>query len=229
MAVSFAGPERLDRGEIVRRFQVEEVPVGKSVRSERVLVFRVADASGDRLLEIIAEISRLEGIRHVGLVTAFREDSVAFVANEFVVKFQPSVDAGDVLKMTSNLRLTIRRPIPYAGNAFLLHARDPLNGLAACDELIATGKVEYAEPNLVVTAQDDQPTRRTSWGFSSSTSRCESSWCLGVTSSALNGQGSSWRSGRPPGSEHITIGGVRQGSSRKRSAMSACPPDWPAP
>ena len=156
IGVSFTGsPELVDRNSraLAAHFQLEEVPVGPSVSSENIRVFRTADLPAE-LLDATAKARA--GIRHAGPVVSIRKDAVAFLTNEFIVKFKPEVSSDEVKTLTTRFGCTTLRPIPYAGNAFLIQAKDSQNGLDACDALVASGQVEYAEPNLVATAHDDQ-------------------------------------------------------------------------
>ena len=156
IGISFAGASGPDNVAIGTRFRLEPVLVEKAVLDQRVRVFRApAGSDAERLAQIATELSRLEGVRHAGPVVAFRRNSVAFVTNEFFVKFKPAVQRDEGMALIAGQGLTVRQSIAYARNTFLVDARDARSGLAACQALVESGRVEYAEPNLVSTSQDD--------------------------------------------------------------------------
>jgi subtilisin family serine protease len=145
---------------LAERFQLEEVPVAPAVSSEGIRVFRTDEQRLNELqAALLDETARKRaGIRHAGPVVSNRKSGVAFLTNEFIVKFKPALSGDDVKALVTRLGCTIVRPVPYVGNAFLIRARDAKSGLDVCDQLVASGQVEYAEPNLVASAHDDQVT-----------------------------------------------------------------------
>jgi subtilisin family serine protease len=162
IGASFAGPSSKVEGiatAIATRFQLEAMPVEKPQLDGRVRVFRVPGAGdAERLSQMAAEVWQFEGVRYAGPVVALGDRSVAFLTNEFIVKFKPTVAPDDRLAQITSSGLTVQQSIPYAGNALLVRARDAAGGMDACAALIESGNVEYAEPNLVATTRDDSCT-----------------------------------------------------------------------
>ena len=163
LGVSFRGtPDVVEQNAraLAVRFELEEMPVDTSVSSQNIRVYR--PSSGQPTPgqpSILNEIRKSDAsIRHVGPLVAMRKDLVVILTDEFIIKFKGSVTADEVNTLANQLGCTVLRPIPYAGNAFLVQTPDPFRGLDLCDELVATDLVVYAEPNLVGTAHDDQVT-----------------------------------------------------------------------
>jgi hypothetical protein len=160
VAVSFVGSSsavELTVDSITSRFHLQPVSIERSVRDSGVRVFRLPeDTDPDRQAEIVTDLSRLDGIRRVGPVLALQQNGVSFLTDELVVKFDSSVTEAEATALATDQELTVLRSIWYAGNAFLLQAPDSSAVLSACDALLESEQVIYAEPNLVAIAQDDQ-------------------------------------------------------------------------
>jgi subtilisin family serine protease len=156
IGVSFVSSTAVEQrvAEIAARYQVESVKAAPA--DAGVGVFRApAGLDPGRHAQLAAEISQADGVEHAGPAVALHDTGVAFLTNEFVVKFQPTVGSDDAARLMGDAGLVVRQAIPYARNAFLVEARDASAGLAACNTLVESGRVVYAEPNLVATADDD--------------------------------------------------------------------------
>jgi len=160
IAASFRGSLReieSRAGEIARRLKLEMVPLTKQVLEEYVRVFRIPGRpSVAEQQRLVTELTHQAGVRYAGPVVAITQESVGFLTDEIVAKFESAVERNEAAALAKRLKLTIIRPIPYAGNAFLLRAAEARQVLAACDALVESERVVYAEPNLVVSAVDDQ-------------------------------------------------------------------------
>ncbi len=125
-----------------------------------------ATAQGFRLLQVPADDSeryaaRLRDhrlVQRVGPVVALDEERVIFATEELTVRFQPWVSESDVPEIAGGWGLEVMRSFPYAGNAFLLRAKEPpgYDLLARFAELAGDENVLYAEPNLVSSGVPDQ-------------------------------------------------------------------------
>lgn len=137
--------------------QPEEV--GKPIREENVRVFRFPPRTSQKNRREIQQcLSEHPRVRLVGPVVRIDEESVSFLTNELVVKFKPHITKDEIPAIAKRHKLDVSRTIPYAGNAFLLraHTEASYDLLKTCAEIVETGMVEYAEPNLVITAVDFQ-------------------------------------------------------------------------
>jgi subtilisin family serine protease len=154
------GPDTTDEtvDAIRRALQLEEAETPEPAKREHVRVFRLP-APLDRPpgRELLLRVSKHPRVRRAGAIVRIDRGTVAFLTTEIVARFLAQVTQEQVAAIARQLRLTVHRNIPYAGNAYLLEAKGPADYavLHACETLVQTGLVEYAEPNLVQTAVDD--------------------------------------------------------------------------
>ncbi len=157
IGVSFVSPSpsvEARAAAIATQFQLEPIKATPTMDAG-LRLFRIPDPALERQAQLAAELTKIDGVRHAGPVVALDDTGVAFLTSEFVIKFKPTVALDDAAGMMANAGLAVRRQIPYARNAFLTQARDASAGLAACSALVASERVEYAEPNLVATGRND--------------------------------------------------------------------------
>ena len=150
--------EEVDRRveDIARRLSLEALPTSDVLRDERVRLFQMpGHADGEAETRVCMELAREPAIRFAGPVVSLRNDSLAFLTVDLVAQFRPRVDP-DKAVADAGLALTVVRHIPYADNAVVMRAIGPWEALAACDVLVESDQVVYAEPSLVVTASDAQ-------------------------------------------------------------------------
>jgi hypothetical protein len=93
----------------------------------------------------------------VGPVLKQDEKNVTILTDEIVVRFKGSIEEKQVRSISKELGLVILRSIPYAGNAyqFKVSKGGIYKALDACNKLVELELVEYAEPNLFHTAEED--------------------------------------------------------------------------
>lgn len=154
-----SGSEEEELASYARELTLEPVDVGQPIRADNVRVFRFGPATNDDEKEDIKRrLSKHVLVRRVGPVIWIDQRSVSFLTNELVVKFKSHVTESEVNTIAQRYNLTVLRTIPYAGNAFLLRGSEAANYdlLEVAEALVQSGLVEYAEPNLVITAVDDQ-------------------------------------------------------------------------
>ena len=135
---------------------VEEVP--DDARRQGIRLFRLGaglGASARRAL--LARIAAHPAVAHAGQLIARRERSVTFLTEELVVAFRPYVPRERVSELAKESGLDILRSVPYAGNAWHLKAPGPADFalLDLVNKLNDSGEVEWAEPNLVTSAETD--------------------------------------------------------------------------
>lgn len=132
--------------------------VAESIHRDNVRVFRFAGArSRSERWKIQEALAKVPGVARVGPVVKLTPRGVSYLTNELVVKFKHTVADDQAPALLRRFGLTVVRAIPYA-NAFLARGADPADFdlLRTAERLVETGNVEYAEPNLVTTSEDDQ-------------------------------------------------------------------------
>jgi hypothetical protein len=78
------------------------------------------------------------------------------LSNELVVRFVSDVKRDEADRLAAGVGLQITRALLHAGNAFVLAGGEPDYGiLKIADALLASGRVEYAEPNLHFALETD--------------------------------------------------------------------------
>ena len=93
----------------------------------------------------------------VGPILKQDEKNATILTDEIVVRFKGSVEEKQVKLISKKLGLTLLRTIPYAGNAyqFKVNKGSIYKALEACNKLVEMKVVEYAEPNLYHTYEED--------------------------------------------------------------------------
>jgi len=143
----------------VRGIKLQPEEVSQPIREDNVRVLRVPPRiSEQEKQKIQQQLSEHQLVRLVGPVIRNDKESVSFLTNQLVVKFKAHVTKEEIPGIAKRYNLEIIRAVPYAGNAFLLHTPKEASYdlLTTCAELVKSGFVEYAEPNLVITAADSQ-------------------------------------------------------------------------
>lgn len=144
--------------DFARQLKLKPEQVGEPIRQDLVRVFSFpARITEMRKQEIQRRLADNPMVRLVGPIIRIDSESVSFLTNEVIVKFEPQVSEEEAPLIAGRYKLEILRKIPYAGNAYLLRTANlaSYDLLQICADLVSSGLVEYAEPNLVVTAVDD--------------------------------------------------------------------------
>lgn len=136
------------------KLKLEPEKVGKSVLEDNVRVFKFpVNASEAARQRIQQRLSEHQLVRIVGPVVHIENESVSFLTNELLVKFKVEISKEEAYKTAKRYGLNIIRSILYARNAYLMRAaKASYDILKTCDEIVRTGLVEYAEPNMITTA-----------------------------------------------------------------------------
>jgi len=102
-------------------------------------------------------IQKQKGISLVAPFLKLYEKNATLLTDEIIVKFKSELEEKEVKELTERFGLRILRSIPYAGNTYHFKVLKGNNYelLAICNRLVASGLVEYAEPNLFHTVEED--------------------------------------------------------------------------
>jgi hypothetical protein len=140
-----------DLNHLADSFGFEPVVVDENVKRGGVHVFNVPADRVQNAAPFEQRAAREAYVRYTGKVVRFDPDSVSFLTNECVVKFQPETD-GEANARARGLEVV--RRLPYSKNGFLLRAKPDTSSaglLDICNELAEEPSVVWAEPNLVST------------------------------------------------------------------------------
>ena len=131
--------------------------VEEPVLNDNVRVFKYPERLNEASRQKIQKsLSGHQSVRIAGPVVHLGNRSVSFLTNELIVKFKVEVSQEEAYKIAKEYGLNITRSIPYAGNAYLMRAATAsYDLLKICDAIVKTELVEYAEPNMVTTAELD--------------------------------------------------------------------------
>ena len=136
--------------------RLREVPA--NLRANGVFLYQLPEDGPERAsLDLQATLSRHEGVLLAGPVLSLLPDNVSVLTNSVIARFKPHVREVEARALARRLKLEVVRSIPYAGNAFEMKAPGPvtLATLDLCDSLIKSALVEYAEPDLWHTVEND--------------------------------------------------------------------------
>ena len=134
--------------------QLVPVEVPSRAKPQGVAIFR---APADRPEAITAFERQVlaaqfaDSIEYVGRVVRYEKDTLAFLTNDCVVKFQPGVNV-DAEVQSRNL--DVHRQIPYSENTFVLRAAPQMTStelIDICNNWAENGAAVWAEPDLVST------------------------------------------------------------------------------
>lgn len=145
--------------EAVSGMGLRPAEVSEEVQQARGRLFRLPHTmSAERIAEITRRMAALPSVEHAGVLVGIRDTSISFLTDELVVKFETFVTEDQVRRLAEEFRLEILRVIPYSPNTWHVRARSApgyrLLDLAA--RLADLDFVDWAEPNLVTTAELDQ-------------------------------------------------------------------------
>lgn len=141
-----------------RNLNLAQVETGEQVRRQQVYVFRfapnISDADKERISQ---ELLGLGVVTTVGALIRFDKESLSLLTNELVVKFKSHVVIDEVPEIAKRFNMETLRRLPQAGNAFLFRMSGQASYaiLNTAANLVESGMVEYAEPNLISTVVDD--------------------------------------------------------------------------
>jgi subtilisin family serine protease len=160
--VAISAPEGKKQIELLTRvskeFNVSEVKTHDNYRKNGLFIFSYPENYNDgekhKLLETFKK--RLN-TPVAGPILKQDEKNASILTDEIVVRFKGNIEEKQVKAISNKLGLTILRIIPYAGNAYQFKVTKGgiYKALDACNQLVEMGIVEYAEPNLFHTYEED--------------------------------------------------------------------------
>ncbi|MEM8961876.1 MAG: S8 family serine peptidase, partial [Acidobacteriota bacterium] len=147
---------RLD--ELTGALTLEPVDVPEAAWNEGVRLFTLPTSAGEDEQETtLGRLLELSFVLHAGAVIQVGEHSVSYLTAELIVRFAAHVTRDDAEQILGRLDLDVLRTVPYSANTF--HVRWSRPGtyrlLDRAAELTAQDDIEWAEPNLVSTAELD--------------------------------------------------------------------------
>src|SRR5882724_3682306 len=156
-------PKTADRVEeqvlgVARERKLVPVEVGNQVKRQHVHVLKFPPGTPDGEKERLGhELAAISGVTAVGPLVRMDKESLSFLSNELVVKFRSQVSLEQLPELAKRFKLETVRRLPQAGNAFLFRSPGPVTYaiLKIAEQLVESGLVEYAEPNLISTVVDD--------------------------------------------------------------------------
>ncbi|HSK17690.1 MAG TPA: S8 family serine peptidase [Longimicrobiales bacterium] len=144
--------------QIARGLGLEPVEVSEEIRQARGRIFRLPGrAAAEGSAEIARRLEAVRSVEHAGFVVGLRDESVSFLTDELIVRFQSQVAEDEVRKLAAEYQLEILRSVPYSPNTWHFRAREA-QGYRLLDtaaRLADLEEVDWAEPNLVTTVELD--------------------------------------------------------------------------
>ncbi len=155
---SFVGDVEAEVELICRELQLEQEEVPEAAQADNVRLFRLAAGSGEQEKKaILRQLLERPSVIRAGAVIAAGEHAISYLTDELVIRFKAHVSEDTVQAMARDLNLEILRAVPYSPNTF--HLRSPEPGtydlLDVEANLAGLDDVEWAEPNMVTTAELD--------------------------------------------------------------------------
>ena len=125
------------------------------IRKEGVVIYTHPE-NGDAMDTAIARLRAHPAVAAAGLVLNLEARAVEFMTSQINVRFRAEISNDEVPVLAARRGLRVVRRLPYSPNGWLLEvegggSRDVLR---VCGELVKSGLVHYAEPNLSVTLPD---------------------------------------------------------------------------
>lgn len=152
---------------LARRYKLERVKGGDNLRRNGLYIYRIPQAIPSSERAAIQEsIRKHEFVYLCAPILKLFDQNATLLTDGIIVKFRSGVGRDQAVTIAKRLALELVRNIPYAGNAYQFRAGGPISYglLDICVKLLKTDLVEYAEPDLWHTAEDDQ-INPTDWLF----------------------------------------------------------------
>lgn len=144
---------------IAKRYQVEPIKTSENFLKNGLGVFAYPKgASEEERQKLLTTIQRLKGVLTTGPVLKQNEKNATLLTDEIVVRFKGGIAEKEVRTIAKRLGLVIIRTIPYAGNAYqfkVSRGGSTYKSLEICQQLVDMKVVDYAEPNLFHTFEED--------------------------------------------------------------------------
>jgi len=133
-------------------------PVGENIVQSGIHILRLPEGSDAKQREdAAAGLRDTPGILHVGPLLKFFEENVTILTGELIVRFRSDTTEGEIEKIAARHGLHILGRFKPLGPVYRLGSRDAPSYrlLETCARLAEEDAVEYAEPNLIHTAEED--------------------------------------------------------------------------
>ena len=153
--------------EIAKKHNLKPVKTGENIQKNGLFVYEFkSDVSEKGRQEIQESIKRNEFVFLCSPILKLFEQNATLLTDSIIVRFKGHVSKDEVSVIAKKYSLSPLRNIPYVGNAYQFVVKGPISYgiLDICESLVRTGKVEYAEPDLWHTTEDDQ-INPTDWLF----------------------------------------------------------------
>jgi hypothetical protein len=154
-----AEKEKRELTEFAESLKLKVEVIADRIHKENVRVFSFPKGmSEDNKAKIQERIATHRIVQYAGPVVRIDKEAVSFLTDTIIVKFKSSAVKEEIFSFAKQFRFSVVRHIPYAGNTFELRFEGlaSMEILTICAEMVKTGKVEYAEPDLFSTVVEDQ-------------------------------------------------------------------------
>lgn len=144
---------------LARRHKLDRIKGRENLLRNGLYIYRIPPATPDSERNAIQESIRKQDFVFLcaPLLKLF-EQNATLLTDGVIARFKGGVTREQVAAASKELGLEIVRNIPYAGNAYQFRVHGPISYklLEICERLVKTDLVEYAEPDLWHTTEDDQ-------------------------------------------------------------------------
>lgn len=138
-----------------RKLGLRPQEISTEIKANHVRLFRSEKNLTDAQRQSIQEqLEKHPDVRRVGPVVQLEDRGLSFLTNELLARFKPNITHQQAHETAKALNLDVVREIPHIPNGFLFRTAGvpKYDNLNVCDTLVRQGVVDYAEPNLFVTA-----------------------------------------------------------------------------
>ena len=133
-------------------------PIGENIARNGIHVLRLSEDTGKKQWDELAEALRsAPGIAHVGPVLKLFAENATILTGELIVRFREGTKRAEIEKIATAHGLEILGRFNPLGPVYRLGSKEPPSYrlLETCAHLASEDAVEYAEPNLIHTAEED--------------------------------------------------------------------------
>ncbi len=133
-------------------------PTGENVARNGIHILRIPeDVEGKRREELVETLRGTPGIEHAGPVLKLFADNATVLTGELIVRFREGTREAEVEKLLAGYHLRILGRFGPLGPVYHVGSKEPPSYrlLEICARLAGEEAVEYAEPNLIHTVEED--------------------------------------------------------------------------
>jgi hypothetical protein len=139
--------------------EAREVP--PAAKSGLMRLYKFSAGRNERERDaVVRALLQLRAVEFAGPLVSLRDRSMSFMTGELIVKFNQQVTVEQAHQTFDRVGLEVLRAVPYSANTFHVRSPNPPNYrlLDTATALAALPIVEWAEPNLVTSAEPDDIT-----------------------------------------------------------------------